>query len=77
MTINTWQCCVLNVCKRCKYFYDNKKNRNKYFCLKHKTAIYKSYGCKKLSEIFKEASAVSKQALDEAFTALVTMGGKI
>jgi len=71
MTVNTWRHSVLNACKCCKRFHDNKKSRNAYLCLKHKSSIYTSYKCKNLSEIFEEASAVSRQALDEAFAALI------
>jgi len=74
MTINTWQRSALNICKYCKHFLDNKKSRNRYFCLKHKAAIYKSYGCGKLTKVFEEAGEVSRQALDKAFAALTGEG---
>jgi len=70
MTIKTWRHSVLKVLQVLFLL-----SRNRYLCSKHKAAIYKSYGCKKLSKVFEEASAVSKQALEEAFTALVTRGG--
>jgi GT2 family glycosyltransferase len=73
MTINN----VLNICKYCKHFLDSGKTRDRYLCLKHKAAIYKSFKCKKLYKVFNEAktvSKVSKTAIDEAFAALTGKG---
>ena len=70
MTINTWRNEILKVCKYCKQFTDNGKSRNRYQCGKYGCHIYDAHKCGKTPSLRKQASEISKKALDDAFFAL-------
>jgi hypothetical protein len=67
MTIKTWRKELLKVCKYCKYLYDRGGNRYRYQCTKFECHINEANKCGKTRLIRKQASEVSKKALQEAF----------
>ena len=71
MTINTWRNDILKVCKYCKQFTDKKKGRNRYQCGKDDCSIYDTNKCGKTLSLRRQASEISKEALNEAHLALV------
>ena len=75
MTVNTWRKGILNVCKYCEHYVDRGKNRYRHQCLRFGCSVYEAHKCAKTFSIRKQASEISKKAVEEAYLALT--GGAI
>ena len=46
MTVNTWRNEILNICKYCRHFTNNRKSRNRYWCWRFSCSVYDAHKCK-------------------------------